>query len=294
MSQYTCLLLIINPALRDSPAISHAAALAKASGASLHIVALTKPLDILSLLDEDVRENAHAAYLQDHRDWLNRQAGNLRALEIDVTAQATWADDIKQDILDYVTEMKPDLLIKQVQRESALKRAFFTPLDWQLLRECPVPVYLVGGGGHALPRLVVAAVDASDVQSINSELNDRIVEQATNLALQCDAELHLLYACDISALYMTDMGGLALSDLMEDLQSTEKVRFLELAQRYGVPADRYHFILGNPVSVLSEFATRHQVDVIVMGRVQYQGLEKLLGSTTEHVLYQVPCSILAI
>ena len=163
-----------------------------------------------------------------------------------------------------------------------------------MLRECPVPVYLVGGGGHALPRLVVAAVDASDVQSINSELNDRIVEQATNLALQCDAELHLLYACDISALYMTDMGVLALSDLMEDLQSTEKVRFLELAQRYGVPADRYHFILGNPVSVLSEFATRHQVDVIVMGRVQYQGLEKLLGSTTEHVLYQVPCSILAI
>jgi len=47
MSQYQCLLLIINPALRDSPAIGHAAALAKASGASLHIVALAAPLDIL-------------------------------------------------------------------------------------------------------------------------------------------------------------------------------------------------------------------------------------------------------
>jgi len=50
MSQYQCLLLIINPALRDSPAIGHAAALAKASGASLHIVALAAPLDILLLL----------------------------------------------------------------------------------------------------------------------------------------------------------------------------------------------------------------------------------------------------
>ena len=40
MSQYQKLLLIINPALRHSPAINHAAALAKASGASLHIAAL--------------------------------------------------------------------------------------------------------------------------------------------------------------------------------------------------------------------------------------------------------------
>jgi universal stress protein E len=55
------------------------------------------------------------------------------------------------------------------------------------------------------------------------------------MALQCGAELHLLYACDISALYMTDMGGLAVTDLMEDLQSTEKDRFFELAQRCGVP-----------------------------------------------------------
>lgn len=294
MSQYTCLLLIINPALRDSPAIPHAAALAKASGATLHIAALATPLKIFPLLDKDVREKARAAYLQDHRDWLTQQDNNLRALGLNVTTQVEWADDLKQDILDYVTEMQPDLLIKQVEHESALKRAFFTPLDWQLLRECPVPVYLIGAGGHALPRIIVAAVDASDTQPANSDLNDRIVEQANTLALQCDADLHLLYACDISALYMTDMGGLAVTDLMEDLQSTEKDRFFELAQRYGVPADRHHFVLGSPVTALTQFATKYQVDVIVMGRVRYRGIEKLLGSTTEHILYQVPSSILAV
>jgi universal stress protein E len=45
---------------------------------------------------------------------------------------------------------------------------------------------------------------------------------------------------------------------------------------------------------LSDFANEQQVDVFVMGRVQYHGLEKLLGSTTEHSLYQVPCSVLAV
>lgn len=294
MSQYQRLLLIINPAQRHSPAINHAAAVAKASGASLHIAALAKPVEILSLLEEGVREKARKSYLQDHTEWLENQVKSLRGRGIEVTMEVTWADDLQQDILDHVTEMKPDLVIKETQHESALKRAFFTPLDWRLLRHCPVPVYLVGGGAHALPRKVVAAVNASDTAPENSELNERIIQQATSLALQCGAELHLLYACDISAVYMTDMGGLALSDLTQDLQRNDEQSFLELAHRHGVPADRHHFILGQPVSALSEFASEQEVDVIVMGRIQYHGLEKLLGSTTEHILYQVACNVLAV
>jgi universal stress protein E len=81
-----------------------------------------------------VWEKAQAASLQGHRDWLTQQDNNLQALGLKVTTQVEWADDLKQNILDYVAEMKPDS-IKQVQQESALKRAFFTPLDWKLLRE---------------------------------------------------------------------------------------------------------------------------------------------------------------
>jgi universal stress protein E len=294
MSQYQQLLLIIHLALRHSPAIDHAAALAKASGARLHIATLIPALKLLSLLEEGDREKARARYLQDHRDWLEDQSKLLRGRGIEVTTEVAWADDMEQDILDHVKELQPDLLIKEIQQESALKRAFFTPLDWHLLRHCPIPVYLVGGGGHALPRKVVAAVDASGTEPANSELNERIIQQATNLALQCDAELHLLYACDLSGVYLADMGGLALSDITKELRTTEEQSFIKLAGLYGVPSDRRHFVLGHPVSALSDFANEQQVDVIVMGRVQYHGLEKLLGSTTEHILYQVPCSVLAV
>ena len=31
-----------------------------------------------------------------------------------------------------------------------------------------------------------------------------------------------------------------------------------------------------------------------MGNTHHKGVDKLVGSTTEHVLYQVPCSVLAI
>ena len=294
MSRYQKLLLIINPALRQSPAINHAAALAKASGASLHIAALLKSLDRLSFLEQGNREQARESYLQEHRDWLKAQASNLRGRGLEVTTEVAWADDMEQDILAHVMEMQPDLLIKEVQHESVLKRAFFTPLDWYLLRHCPIPVYLVGGSGFGLPRKIVAAVEVSETESPDNELNERIIQQATGLAMQCGAELHLLYACDISAGFLADMDGLTLADLTKALRKDLEKNFLKLASRYGVSADHRHFIMGHPVSALSEFANEQNVDVIVMGKVQSRGVNKLLGSTTEHILYQVPCCILAV
>ncbi|WP_338923299.1 universal stress protein [Pseudomonas silesiensis] len=295
MSQYERLLLITHLALRHSPAIDHVAALAKASGAKLHIMALIPSLKLLSLLEEGDREPVRERYLHDHRDWLKDLVRKFHGRGIEVTTRLAWADDMEQDILEHVRELRPNVLIKEIQHDASLKRAFFTPLDWHLLRHCPIPVYLVGGVRHALPRKVVAAVDTTAGDSENKELNDQIVQQASSLAEQCDAQLHLLYAYDISQDYLEELGGgLKLSELTNWRRKKLEKSFLELAGRYDVPADRRHFVLGHPVTALSEFANKHQVDVIVMGRVQDQGLVKLLGSTTEHILYQVPCSVLAV
>ncbi|WP_085585530.1 MULTISPECIES: universal stress protein [unclassified Pseudomonas] len=294
MSQYQRLLLITNPLLRQSSALNHAAALAKASGAGLHILALMPSLKGLSLLEEGNRAQARESFLQEHRQMLDAQVDNLRSRRIEVTSQVVWAQDIERDILQHVAEYRPDLLIKEIEQVSSLKRAFFTPLDWHLLRHCPVPIYLVGGNGYVLPRKVVAAVEVSDSESADSELNERIIRQANALAIQCDAELHLVSACDLSAAYLADMGGFPLADLTRAMRDDMQKAFLHLASRFGVPSECHHFIDGQPVNVLSQFAEERHVDVIVMGRVQSRGLSKLLGSTTEHILYQVPCCVLAV
>lgn len=294
MSQYQRLLLILDPTLRDSSPVNHAAALAKASGASLHLAALIPSFKWLSLLEEGDRALARKNYLQDHRDWLEGQAGKLRDRGIDATTEVVWAEDLKQDILEHVAQLQPDLLIKEIVHESALKRAIFTPLDWHLLRHCPVPIFLVGGSGFLLPRKIVAAVEVSAGDATDNVLNEWIIKQASSLAMQCEAELHLLYACDMTPDYLAGMGGLTFGDLAKVLRKDLEKAFLRLADHFGVPNDRRHFIPGRPVSTLSEFASERNMDVIVMGRVQSHGVEKLLGSTTEHILYQVPCCVLAV
>lgn len=297
MGHYQRLFLIADRDMRHSPGLQRAAALATASGAALHIVAFVEPFATLSLLDKSVQEKTRESYLQEHREWLKDEAELLRSKGIKVTTEAVWTDHALEEILHHAAEVQADLLIKDLQHEPALKRAFITPLDWHLLRESPIPVHLVSTPGNPLPRRVVAAVDPSSPEAQDSGLDQRIIETANGLALQCDAELHLLHAYNPTLAYLTNvMAGSVSSggDLVEELRSKLQTGFNALADDYGVPAERRHFILGAPISAIADFARLNQTDVIVMGTVQRKGLHTLIGSTTEHILYQVPCSILAV
>lgn len=116
------------------------------------------------------------------------------------------------------------------------------------------------------------------------------------MALQTGAQLDLLHACDLSMAYMGDMGyaAWAIGDIAAPLRQALEDDFKKLAERFGAPPERRHFVLGRPVAVLSEYVESQPVDVLVMGRPIARGLDRLFGSTTEHVLYQVPCNILVV
>ena len=297
MSQYQRLLLIADPSMRHYAALQRAMALAEASGAALHIAMFVEPL---AVFDDNFQELPREGQLEERRRWLRQETAALSAKGIQVTLEVVWSNQALAEILLHVAQMQPDLLIKDVQRESALKRVFITPLDWHLLRECPVPVHLVSAAEHALPRKVLAAVDSASPQAQSCGLNERIIQVANDLALQCDAELHLLHTYDLSASYVWDGAAGAAgavpwsAELVDGLRNSLLLAFTTLADRYGVPAERRHFVMGSAINTIADFALQTQTDVLVMGTVQRHGLGKLLGSTSEYVLYQAPCNILAV
>lgn len=296
MSQFQRLLVIVDPRMRHSPALQRAAALARTGGATLHVAALVAMPALVALLPAGVQARTRDGYAAECRTRLEEQIEPLRRQGLTITSEVLCVSDRRAEILQHVVELQPDLLIKDVQHEGELKRTFITPLDWHLLRECGVPLHLVAAGGHALPRKVVAAVDTSREQARDSGLNERIIEAANALAMQSGAELHLLHTYDPLRYYLADASApsVSWSELSGDLRDLAQHDFQTFAAAQGVPEDRRHFLLGPPTMTLAEFAREQQVDVLVMGRVQRTGLDKLVGSTTEHALYQVPCSILAI
>ncbi|QBZ90317.1 universal stress protein [Pseudomonas viciae] len=295
MGQYQRLLLIVEPDLHPSAAMRRACALARASGAELHLCAFVQPPPRTHLWGEKIDQATIQRYLHRYRRWMVEEASLLKEEGLEVTTHVVWTIHPLLDILRYVEQFQPDLLIKDVTLEPLLKRVFATPLDCHLLRDCPVPVHLVNQAVNGLPRRVVAAVDPSDPEA--NALNERIVQTAAALARQCDAALHLLYACDLSPAFNGEAALLAGAwdeDFADALRESLHAAFITLAEHCEVPAERRHFVIGLPVPVIHEFLEAFEADVVVMGTVHRAGLERLIGSTTERALYSVPGSLLAV
>ncbi|GAB5336785.1 universal stress protein [Pseudomonas fluorescens] len=295
----TPLLLIAPAAMIRTAAFDRANALAKAMQLPLHIVAFDylQALAVAGLFAPEQIGQAREGYLQTHSLWLEKQAQLARQQGIHATSEVIWVQHPYEEILKFVNETQLALIIKDAQEESVLKRIFFTPLDWQLLRDCPAPVHLVTNNLNPLPRKVLAIVDLLRSEEQDIVFNDQIIDAGAKLAEQCDARLEVVHVFDWTAVYAKDMGYGALplaTGIYDTLGVVQQEAFAALCERHGVPVECRHFIEGAPLMSICAFAMDHLTDVIVMGTVQHKGLKKRLGSTAEQLLHQAPCSVLAI
>ncbi|MDH0747209.1 universal stress protein [Pseudomonas sp. GD03842] len=296
MADIERLLLIAPPLMQRTPAFDRAAALAKVKSAALHIVAFDYVEGIASagLVNETAIKEVREGYLHSHRQWLDEQAKGIHHMGVQITTEVMWVKRPQEEILTHVRDMKPAMVIKDLQHESWLTRALFTTLDMRLLYDCEAPLHLVAKVQHGIPRKIVAAVDPFRLDDQFERLNDRIIRMAEQLASQCDAQLDLLYAYDLSYIYALDGGFGYQPSVMDELYDNEMQVFHRLADRFGVPADRRHMITGNPARVIESFMTDNAVDVVVLGTVHRDAMNKLLGSTTEQLANHLPSSLLTI
>ncbi|MEE1864961.1 universal stress protein [Pseudomonas auratipiscis] len=301
MSDYQRLLLVVPPLMRRSDAFDRAAALAKAKGMPLHIVAFDylEGLATAGMMNEEALALVRQAYIEKHRDWLETQAAPMRKNGLTVTTEVVWVENVLDEILIHLKEQPFAMVIKDIEHESRLMRALFSTLDIRLLRECRVPLHFVDKTEHALPRKVVAAVDLSRPEDQYQGFNDRIVQEALKLAMQCQAQVELLYAYDLTSMQTEaeHLGRISFmfdSNLANSLHKAQSEAFRALADRNGIDPQACHMIMGDPSKVLTTFCKTHGSDIVVMGRVHHRGLAKYIGSTVERVLYKMPSSVLVI
>ncbi|MCP1446584.1 universal stress protein E [Pseudomonas sp. GGS8] len=298
MSEQLRFMLVVSPLMENSPAFDRAAALAKASDAALHIVAFDylQGLATASMVNEQALEEMRLGYVERHRQWLEEQARPLRKIGVPVTTEVIWVERPLQEILIHLKEQPMAVLIKALEYESLLSRIMFTPLDIHLLRECPVPLHFVSHVKHALPRRIVAAVDPFHSNTQYKDFNDRILREASKLASACNAQLDVIYAHDLSSISADEFDYDSSSALFspgkaKTLFDAQADAFRELAERNGIAPEQQHMIMGNPTKVLTQYADAYDIDVIFMGRVGHRGVGRLVGSTVEHLLYKMPCSV---
>ncbi|WP_299696491.1 universal stress protein [Hydrocarboniphaga sp.] len=293
MNHFRRIMLLASPSMRRTAAFERASWLAQTTGASLHISlidydpGIAKALQAHPASGEKLRE----AYLAQRRDWLAQEILGLKSRRISATTQVCWANPLKTELLAQIAAYAPDLIVKDVHHEPLLRRILLRPLDWQLLRECPSPLLLVGSLNHAVPKVVIAAVDVSGGDNAVSRFNRLILGHAQALATDCGAELHVTYAFILPVSIAGDFSG----EIYDSLIRADRVAFDALAKEYAIPSERAHFLVGPPATEIVELAARKGADAIVLGASQHPWIDRLLmGTTAEAVLERSPCDVLAI
>ncbi len=138
-------------------------------------------------------------------------------------------------------------------------------------------------------RHILLAVDFSDTDS-------SVIERATNLAKQYEAEISIIHVVD--NLPVSEPGYDVLNsldfELTEVLIDKTKKQLSALAEELSVPEERCHQRMGRPVSEVVALAEEEQIDLIVIGSHGRHGLGLLLGSTANGVLHHAKCDVLAV
>ena len=198
MEYYSHILLLCDPFLRETAAMERARALAAACGGHLHLAILDDLPIGMGGIDSTLQIRAREETRKRQEKWLTSKADSMQAWGIKTSVQAAWTEDAVKELLEIVINKNVDLIIKDTLLEKSLHRAFITPLDWKILRHCKVATHLVSSTDHPLPQKVAAALDLSKSTSESDELNNRIMTSAKQLALQSNAELHILHAHNLS------------------------------------------------------------------------------------------------
>jgi universal stress protein E len=208
---------------------------------------------------------------------------------------------IADAIIERALQNRPRFVVKGTHYHSAAERAIFVDTDWQLVRACPAPLWLVKQQEIPAEPRIVAAVDPTHSHDKPAALDKIIVEAASALASATGGEVHLLHTYH----RLTGVGReatrtfkpieLPLDALSQKIQAEHRERLDALAAAHGIDAEHTHQLPGDSKEILPMFARAEGANLVVMGALARWGLKRaVIGSTAEKVLDHLPCDILIV
>lgn len=297
------ILVIIDPAAERAVALQRALWLAKRLGGSveLFVCDYDQYLAGTRFFDARARSKARESLLTHHEKRLEKLAAESRGEGIAVAIEAVWDRPLHEAIVRKALRCEADLVVKETHYHSPLRRSVFSNADWDLIRDCPVPLLLVKPHDMRSQVSLIAAVDPMHEHDKPGDLDRRILDAGFALADKLGAQLDVFHAFDPSPAYAVSADSMAfpistpMTELMQGLRKGHKEAMDRLLASYELPADRVHILEGDIGEQLLTLADRLHSDVVIMGAVARGPIKRwVLGSTAERMLDRVPCDLLIV
>lgn len=300
MHHYQNILYISHGATDEVAGLTQALSLARNNQAPLKILVVFAPFpkefpEFHEAYENFLRSQAEQA-VASVKQTLN-MAPDAVAITIDLVRDETPA----LRIIEHALFHQHDLLIKEAETWSKSGRA--KAIDLDLLRKCPIPVWLCKPISRSRQEIKVAvAVDPEFANDPSEKLVLRLLELAQNLAQTCSGTLEIVSCWDYvfegylrGSIWVTASDAVISQTVLEE-QSTHRAQLDQVIQRSGIPGPyNVHHLRGHPTDMIPDFIQAQGVDILVMGTVGRTGLPGfLIGNTAENIVQQVDCSLLAL
>jgi universal stress protein E len=231
----------------------------------------------------------------------------MEAIKLEVGSLDISIDSVKDKrpsikIIQHVLQHSHDLVIKEPEVTDG--KSGFKSVDMDLLRKCPVPVWLCRPIEHAREQIKVAvAIDPDSQESEARALSKRMLELSSSLADSCSGELHIVSCWDYELeKYLSGNPWIKMSDdvLKETVDKTNKSHYAELQKLIDatdISSTRHHVhhLRGKPDELIPLFAGEKNIDILIMGTLGRTGIPGfMIGNTAENVVQKLSCSLMAL
>ncbi len=291
------LLVVIDPSQQEQPALQRAVWLARQTGASLELLLCEyqSALEHGGLFSADASDQARTALLQERQEWLETLAAPLRSAGLLVQLSLRWGKPLDQQVLAHVAANPPDLLFKAARNHGLFRRLFLSNSCWQLIRNCPVPVWLVHHGEWSGHNRLCAALDPLHSADKPAALEHQLLSASRELSVQLGLEPYYLHCYEPLPRTLVFDSALIADYTEYEQQCYEQHRqaFADLLAPYAIAHHNSHLIKGYAEAVIPTFIREHAIDLLLMGAVSRGHIETaLIGNTAERVLEEVDCDLL--
>lgn len=293
------LVVVTNPFAREQLAATKAAAIARRCGARVVLFNAFMVPQPVSDVPMDSREQIIESAIRQRREELAKIAGRVglpRASECIVR----WDYPIYEAIVRQVRRSKPDLLVTDSHREGRLARLLLANTDWQLMRECPCPLWFVRAADLPRAPRVLVAVDPRHTHAKPTKLDDRLLLAARGLTRQLEGRVALVHAYEKPA---SAVPGMLMEPVRLPLAPQKTREFVARTTRLVGKLAAKHRVAGADRSVregaasvvIPSEANRQRSDVLVIGAVSRSLLARpIIGSTAERVIDHVGCDVFVV
>ena len=228
-------------------------------------------------------------------------ADRIRKEGVKVTTSILDRRPLGDGIVELSDEISPRLVIKASQYHTAAQRSMLVDSDWQLLRICPQPLWLVRAETMPEKPVVVAAVDPSHAHDKPAALDHEIVRNSKVIAEKANGELHLLHVYErlvgigTAANRAINASKLPIDKIDERVKAEHRNALNALAMECKVDIDRAHQLPGRADEIIPTFARSLGSGLVVLGALARWGLKRMIiGSTAERVIDHISSDVLIV